>query len=61
MILVDANVLVDVLAYDPARREWSEARLLEMSHAAGAHLPRPGQPPATGPRPRRRDPRRVGQ
>ena len=31
MVLVDANVLVDVLADDPAWREWSEARLLEIA------------------------------
>jgi predicted nucleic acid-binding protein len=31
MVLVDANVLVDVLADDPDWREWSEARMLEIA------------------------------
>lgn len=29
MVLVDANVLIDVLGDDPVWREWSEAKLLE--------------------------------
>lgn len=33
MVLVDANVLVDVLADDPDWREWSEKRLLEIAAA----------------------------
>ena len=31
MVLVNAKVLVDVLADDPAWREWSETRLLEIA------------------------------
>ena len=31
MVLVDAKVLVDVLADDPAWRDWSETRLLEIA------------------------------
>jgi len=31
MVLVDANVLMDVLADDPDWREWSETRLLELA------------------------------
>lgn len=31
MVLVDANVLVDILADDPDWREWSETRLLEIA------------------------------
>ena len=31
MVLVDAKVLVDALADDPAWREWSETRLLEIA------------------------------
>lgn len=31
MVLVDANVLIDVLADDPEWGEWSETRLLELA------------------------------